>query len=115
MNRVSTVAGNYASWTLSSPLAIIYEAEGYIEMRGILKIVDAQNEGVGYASFVRNNQNRIDNFGEVVKKAASAAYVDGCNKFQIGWIDLPRDFTTNPGTGVPQRKNSYQKFSNEKY
>ncbi|GGG18080.1 hypothetical protein GCM10010916_38600 [Paenibacillus abyssi] len=72
----------------------------------MLKIVDTSYEGMGFVDFERDPATkRIKYFPERCKAAASLAFVDACDKFEMGWIDLERKWSSNPGTGVPARKD----------
>lgn len=103
-HRVNVAAGNFASWRLTTEHPIIHETEKLLEMRGVLKIVDASYEGQGFVEFVRDEKTkRIKYFNERCKAAASLAFVDACDCFEMGWIDLQRKWALNPGTGVPSR------------
>jgi hypothetical protein len=104
-HRINSVAGNFASWRLTTEHPIIHENEKLLEMRGVLQIVDASYEGQGFVEFERDERTkRIKFFSERCKAAASLAFVDACDSFEMGWIDLGRKWSKNPGTGVPQRK-----------
>ncbi|WP_429313628.1 hypothetical protein [Paenibacillus mucilaginosus] len=104
-HRVNAVAGNLVKWTLTTERPIIHEEEKQLEMRGILQIVDQAYEGQGFITFERDGgKGPIKFFGERSKAAASLAFVDACDKFEMGWIDLGRKWSDNPGTGVPQRR-----------
>ncbi|TVX99430.1 hypothetical protein [Paenibacillus cremeus] len=103
-HRVNVAAGNFASWRLTTEQPIIHEAERMLEMRGVLQIVDASYEGQGFVEFERDERTkRIKYFNERCKAAASLAFVDACDCFEMGWIDLGRKWSNNPGTGVPER------------
>lgn len=114
INRVNEVAGHLSKWRITTPEAIIHPDEKLIEMRGILQILDTEYEGVGFADYDVVAQTGAISFkGEVIRSAVSHAFVDACNKFQIGWIDLNRDWSTNAGTGVPQRRGTTEQVSEE--
>lgn len=103
-HRVNMAAGNLASWRLTTEQPIIHENERLLEMRGVLQIVDASYEGQGFVEFERDERTkRIKYFNERCKAAASLAFVDACDCFEMGWIDLGRKWSKNPGTGVPER------------
>lgn len=103
-HRINIAAGNFASWRLSTEQPIIHESERLLEMRGILRIVDASYEGQGFIEFERDEKTkRIKYFNERCKAAASLAFVDACDCFEMGWTDLGRKWAKNPGTGVPER------------
>lgn len=107
INRINQVAGHVTKWTITTTEAIIHPHEQLIEMRGRLSILDTEIEGIGFADFdwLSGKEGKAISFkNEVIKTALSHAYVDACNKYQIGWIDIDRDWSSNPGTGVPEMK-----------
>lgn len=106
-HRVNMAAGNHASWRLTLEQPIVHENERLLEMRGVLRIVDASYEGQGFVEFERDEKTkRIKYFNERCKAAASLAFVDACDCFEMGWIDLGRKWSKNPGTGVPERSGA---------
>lgn len=114
-HRVNVAAGNFASWRLTTEHPIIHENEKLLEMRGVLQIVDASYEGQGFIEFERDERTkRIKYFNERCKAAASLAFVDACDCFEMGWIDLGRKWSKNPGTGVLERTGGSVDRSNDK-
>lgn len=104
INRVNEVAGHLAKWRLTTAEAINHPKEKLLEMRGVLQILDTEYEGIGFADYdINASTGGISYKGEIIRTAISHAFVDACNKFQIGWIDLNRDWASNVGVGVVQR------------
>lgn len=102
VTRLEEVAGPYWSWrTVGEP--IVYEEQEAIEVRGVLKILSAEREGIGFASYQRyQDTGKIKNFKYVVLAASSEALRDACDKYRMGWSDLApyRKWSKNPGVGL---------------
>jgi hypothetical protein len=108
INRLEEASGAFWSWRLTgSP--IIYEAEDLVQVTGVLKIVDAEREGIGYSNLQRYpDTKKIRNLKDAIRSASSDAIRDACSLYQIGWKDLApyRKWASNPGVGLiaPNKK-----------
>ena len=103
INRLEEAAGEYWSWRTSGQ-PLIYENDLQVQVKGTLKILGAEREGVGFSNFkVHNDSKKIQNLKYAVLAAESDALRNACNKYQMGWIDLApyKDWSKNPGVGIP--------------
>ncbi|WP_066297622.1 hypothetical protein [Bacillus sp. FJAT-29937] len=102
IQRLEEVAGNLWSWkTTGDP--IIYEKEEQIQIKGVLKILDAEREGIGFSNFQRYaDSGKIMNLKHSILSAESDALRKACDKFRMGWVDLApyRKWGSNPGIGI---------------
>src|SRR5690554_6718023 len=88
IHRLESAAGNFWSWNITSE-PIIFEKEGQVMIKGVLKIVDAEREGIGFSNIERfEDTGKIKNLKYAVQSAVSDALRDACDKFEMGWIDL---------------------------
>ncbi|USK62179.1 hypothetical protein [Peribacillus asahii] len=118
INRLEEAAGEHWSWkTNGQPL--IYEKECQIQVKGTLKILNAEREGVGFSNFkvYEDNKEKIQNLKYAILAAESDALRNACNKYQMGWSDLAqyKDWGKNPGVGVtvtqPQTSQPVAEFT----
>lgn len=102
INRLEEVAGNLWSWKTSGD-PIIYEKEDQIQIKGVLKIMDAEREGIGFSNIQRYaDTGKIMNLKHSILSAESDALRKACDKFRMGWKDLApyRKWGSNPGIGI---------------
>jgi hypothetical protein len=118
IKRLEDAAGVYWSWKLTGEPLIRYE-DDLVEVRGLLKIVDAEREGIGFANLQRySDTNKIRNLKDAIRAASSDAIRDACDKFRMGWKELApyRKWSENPGTGLQKylgKKSDVANKSNE--
>lgn len=102
IQRLEEVVGPLWSWqTKGDPL--IFETENQVQVKGILKILDAEREGTGLANLQRySDSGKISNLKHAILSAESDALRKACDKFRMGWIDLApyRDWSKNPGVRI---------------
>ncbi len=102
IQRLEEAAGTFWSWRLTGD-PIIFEKEDQVMVRGVLKVVEAEREGIGFANFQRYpDTGKIKNLKYAINSAASDALRDACNLFGMGWKDLApyRKWAQNPGAGL---------------
>ncbi|MFC5452563.1 hypothetical protein ACFPOG_30625 [Paenibacillus aestuarii] len=102
IHRLETAAGMHWSWRLSGQPQI-FDREEQIMVTGILKIVEAEREGIGFANFQRyEDTGKIKNLKYAILSASSDALRNACDLFEMGWKDLApyRKWAKNPGTGL---------------
>lgn len=101
IHRLEEAAGVYWSWRITGD-PVIYREERQVMVRGILKIVETEREGIGFAHFQTfQDTGKIKNLKYAITSAASDALRDACDKFEMGWVDLApyRSWGENPGIG----------------
>ncbi|MBP1931965.1 hypothetical protein [Ammoniphilus resinae] len=102
IHRLEEAAGVHWSWHLTGP-PVIYETEDLVQVTGVLKILDAEREGVGFSNLQRySDTKKIRNLKEAIRSAGSDALRDAADKFEMGWKDLApfRKWAKNPGAGL---------------
>lgn len=108
INRLEEAAGEHWSWKTSGQ-PLIYENDLQVQVKGILKILGAEREGVGFSNFkiYNDDQKKIQNLKYAVLAAESDALRSACNKYQMGWVDLApyKDWSKNPGIGIPGKQS----------
>lgn len=105
IHRLEESAGTYWSWRLTGE-PTIFDKEGQVMVRGILRVVEAEREGVGFANIQRfDDTGKIKNLKYAINSATSDALRDACNLYEMGWKDLApyRKWAQNPGTGLGGR------------
>lgn len=102
IHRLETAAGSFWSWrTTTEPK--IYDLEEQVMVKGVLKIVEAEREGTGFANFQRyEDTGKIKNLKYAILSATSDALRNACDLFEMGWKDLApyRKWAKNPGAGL---------------
>ncbi|WP_145949558.1 hypothetical protein [Paenibacillus sp. Y412MC10] len=89
IKKLNEAAGGYYTWRISSEKPIIHAEEGFLEMRGVLSILDRSCEGQGFQHFTYvNGTKRIHNIDETIKAAVRRALVNALDYFEAGWVDL---------------------------
>ncbi|MBU8908137.1 hypothetical protein [Desertibacillus haloalkaliphilus] len=106
--RLEEVADMYWSWSLKGE-PIIYERENEVQITGTLKIVDAERDGTGFATFQRFPEGKIKNLKYAIRAAAQDALRDACDHFQMGWVNLGK----NSHTGNKVKPKSSEISSNQ--
>jgi hypothetical protein len=102
IHRLETVAGTFWSWRLTGQ-PVIYEREDQVMVKGVLKIVDAEREGIGFSNLQRySDTGKIKNLKYAILSASSDALRNACDLYEMGWKDLSpyRKWAKNPGTGL---------------
>lgn len=100
VHRLNTVAGGFWKWRVTTDKPIYHEETDSIEMRGVLTIVHSEVEGQGFFKLTRNNNKKVNNYEEAIRAAVKSSFSDACNFYELGWIDLKRKWSTNPGVGI---------------
>ena len=104
-HRVNMAAGNHASWRLTLEQPIVHENERLLEMRGVLRIVDAKSmrAKVLLNLSVMRRQSGLNISTSVVK--LQPALLSSMPVIALRWDGsiLGRKWSKNPGTGVPER------------
>ncbi|MGG3805338.1 hypothetical protein [Metabacillus fastidiosus] len=119
IKRLEEVAGVFWSWKLVGD-PVIYEKEYQVQVKGVLKILGAEREGIGFANFqVYEDTLKIKNLKNAVLSAESDALRKACDKFQMGWKDLApyRKWGDNPAVNLSthqERPQNVQDVSPEK-
>lgn len=102
IHKLETAAGTFWSWRLTGHPQI-FEREEQVMVTGVLKIVDAEREGMGFSNIQRyEDTGKIKNLKYAILAAESDAIRSACDKFEMGWKDLApyRKWAKNPGTGL---------------
>lgn len=105
LQRLEEVAGAYWSWRLVGD-PVIYERESQVQVKGILKILNAEREGIGFANFTTySDTGKIQNLKNAILSAESDALRKACDKYRMGWKDLApyRDWSNNPGVNIDKQ------------
>lgn len=108
IQRLEEAAGPYWSWRLSGE-PVIYHQDEQILVKGILKILDVEREGVGFSNFkTYQDTGKIQNLKSAILSAESDALRKACDKYMMGWKDLApyRKWANNPAVGLTVDKGN---------
>ncbi|WP_047153384.1 hypothetical protein [Aneurinibacillus tyrosinisolvens] len=112
IHKLNEEAGLYWSW--KDGKTEIYHEDDMVQYTGILRILDAEREGIGFSKLQRyNDTGKIANLKEAIKSARSDALRDAADHFEMGWRDLApyREWASNPGSGL----DGYSKPNNNSH
>lgn len=111
IHRLNSVAGGFWKWRVTTEKPIYHEEIDAIEMRGILTIVNSEVEGQGFFNLERNTvNNKIKNYDEAIKSAVKNAFSNACNYYELGWSDLKRKWSSNPGVGIVEPSSQSERI-----